>query len=176
MNILVFGKDGQLGKAFKRTLDSAPFCLGAHRIQYVGRLECDLSAPAHIEKLLVDFQPQLIINASAYTAVDKAEQEPDVAFAINATAPEVMARYAANQGVTFLPIPRITYLMAAALISMRRASQSIHWVPTEKVKLLGSWPLQRLSRSQASQAHAMRFFEQVGSMGMAATLFARSCV
>ena len=102
MNILVFGKDGQLGKAFKKCLDTAPFSWGVHRIQYLGRTECDLSESTHIEKLLLDFQPQLIINAAAYTAVDKAEQEPDVAFAINATAPEVMALYAANQGATFL--------------------------------------------------------------------------
>ena len=102
MNILVFGKDGQLGKAFQRLLDTSPLALGVHQILYVGRAECNLSEPSSIQKLMQDFQPQLLINAAAYTAVDKAEQEPDVAFAINATAPEVMARYAAKHGATFL--------------------------------------------------------------------------
>ena len=102
MNILIFGKDGQLGKAFQGLLDASPLASEVHQTLYVGRAECNLSEPFSIQKLMQDFQPQLMINAAAYTAVDKAEQEPDVAFAINATAPEVMARYAAKHGTTFL--------------------------------------------------------------------------
>lgn len=103
MNILVFGRDGQLGKAFHALL-----CLlipqqnNALNIQYVGRADCDLSDAAALRTLLNHFCPKLIINASAFTSVDKAETEADVAFAINAKAPEIMAQYAANHGVTFL--------------------------------------------------------------------------
>jgi dTDP-4-dehydrorhamnose reductase len=103
MNILVFGKDGQLGKAFQASLEAQSSTLvDKPNIQYVGRSECDLSNTIALTALLSHFQPNLILNASAYTAVDKAEAEADLAFAINATAPKIMAQYAAKHGATFL--------------------------------------------------------------------------
>ncbi len=103
MNILVFGKDGQLGKAFQTLLASqlAPLA-DKPNIQYVGRSECDLADDTALGSLLRQCEPDLIINASAFTAVDKAETEVDLAFAINAKAPEMMAQYAADHGATFL--------------------------------------------------------------------------
>ena len=101
MNILVFGKDGQLGKAFKAVFDANRLD-NLHRITYVGRAECDLSNADAITKLLDQIKPNLIINAAAYTAVDKAENEADLAYAINAKAAEVMAMYAKEHGATFL--------------------------------------------------------------------------
>lgn len=103
MKILVFGKDGQLGKAFQEVLGVRTSALLAKPVvQYVGRTECDLANGDALSQLLNQFQPQLIINASAYTAVDKAETESDLAFAINSRAPEIMAQYAADHGATFL--------------------------------------------------------------------------
>lgn len=103
MKILVFGKDGQLGKAFQEELDGRTAALLAKpTIQYVGRPECDLASEEALTQLLNQFQPQLIINASAYTSVDRAEIESDLAFAINARAPEIMAQYAAQYDATFL--------------------------------------------------------------------------
>jgi dTDP-4-dehydrorhamnose reductase len=101
MNIVVFGKDGQLGKAFKALFDANKLD-ELHCITYVGRAECDLSKSDAIEELLNRIKPELLINAAAYTAVDKAEVEIDLAYAINAKAPEVMAIYAKRQGATFL--------------------------------------------------------------------------
>ena len=101
MNILVFGKDGQLGKAFKAVFDERKLET-MHRISYVGRAECDLAKPDAITGLLNQIKPDLIINAAAYTAVDKAESEIDLAYAINAKAPEIMAVYAKYHGATFL--------------------------------------------------------------------------
>jgi len=101
MNILVFGKDGQLGRAFQGQLKHSSFQAGGN-ILYVGRSECDLSDLSQVNKVLNNFKPQLIINAAAYTAVDKAETESELAFTINASAPEVMAKYAAEHGATLL--------------------------------------------------------------------------
>jgi dTDP-4-dehydrorhamnose reductase len=101
MNILVFGKDGQLGKAFKAFFDTSKLDK-LHSITYVGRAECDLANPEAIAVLLNQIKPNLIVNAAAYTAVDKAETEVDVAYAINAKAPEVMTMYARHHGATFL--------------------------------------------------------------------------
>jgi dTDP-4-dehydrorhamnose reductase len=103
MNILVFGKDGQLGKAFQNLLQITAADLDSPpHIDYIGRADCDLADEAALRILLEKRNPNLIINAAAYTAVDKAESEVEMAFVINAQAPEVMARYAAQQGATFL--------------------------------------------------------------------------
>jgi dTDP-4-dehydrorhamnose reductase len=101
MNILVFGKDGQLGKAFKAVFDERKL-EKLHRISYVGRTECDLANPDAITALLNKIKPDFIINAAAYTAVDQAETEVDLAYAINAKAPEIMAHYAKGHGAIFL--------------------------------------------------------------------------
>jgi dTDP-4-dehydrorhamnose reductase len=100
MNILIFGKDGQLGRAFKVVFDKK--IEGQYRIHYVGREQCDLANADAIAALLNQIKPDLVINAAAYTAVDKAETEVDLAFAINAKAPEIMAQYAVANGATLL--------------------------------------------------------------------------
>jgi dTDP-4-dehydrorhamnose reductase len=101
MKILIFGKNGQLGKAFREVLDQT----GAsrlHHIEYLGRSQCDLLDGAAITRHLDHFNPDLMINASAYTAVDKAETDRDVAFDINAKAPAIppIAKDAAPAPVT----------------------------------------------------------------------------
>lgn len=90
--ILLFGADGQVGWQLQRTL--AP--LG--RITAVDRAECDLANPDAIRSVIGAVAPKIIVNAAAYTAVDKAESEPDLAQAINATAPAVMADEAKKRG------------------------------------------------------------------------------
>ncbi len=89
--IVVFGRDGQVGRALQ-------ICLKDLKVSaiFLGRADCDLTSEPSIIEVLNRYQPQVIINAAAYTAVDKAEVERDLAFAINAKAPELMARYMAN--------------------------------------------------------------------------------
>lgn len=91
--IVVFGKDGQVGMALQT-------CLKDLKVPaiFLGRSDCDLSSESSITNVLNRYQPQVIINAAAYTAVDKAEDvsERDVVFAINSKAPGLMARYIAN--------------------------------------------------------------------------------
>jgi len=101
MNILVFGRDGQLGKAFQNLIPKILPSLNT-RVQYIGRNQCDLSNATALSDLLNIFKPDLIINAAAYTAVDKAETESELAYAINAAAPEMMALYAVKHGSTLL--------------------------------------------------------------------------
>jgi dTDP-4-dehydrorhamnose reductase len=100
MNILIFGKDGQLGKAFKTVFTKR--VEEQHRIRYVGRADSDLVNSDGIGALLKQIKPDLIINAAAYTAVDKAETEVDLAYAINAKAPEIMAQYSVANCTTLL--------------------------------------------------------------------------
>jgi dTDP-4-dehydrorhamnose reductase len=89
--ILVFGRDGQVGKALQICLRDLKM-----PVVFLGRSDCDLSNEASIRDVLNRYQPQVIINAAAYTAVDKAEGERELAFAINTKAPQVMAHYIAN--------------------------------------------------------------------------------
>lgn len=89
--ILVFGVDGQLGKGLKKLLRS----LNRPAI-FLSRTKCDLSNESEIVKILDKYKPQVIINAAAYTAVDRAENEAGLVFAINALAPKLMASYIAN--------------------------------------------------------------------------------
>ena len=90
MTVLIFGKDGQVGRELQKVLQEQD------SIVYLGRQDCDLSNMDTLQDVLKQYQPKIIINASAYTAVDKAETEIDLAFAINAKAPEIMAQYASN--------------------------------------------------------------------------------
>jgi len=101
MNILVFGKDGQLGKAFQNLFQKAPLA-SESSVQYIGRNQCDLINATDLSNLLNTSKPDLIINTAAYTAVDKAETEHELAFTINAKAPEMMAQYATKHGSTLL--------------------------------------------------------------------------
>lgn len=89
--IVVFGRDGQVGKALQ-------VCLNDLKVPavFLGKNDCDLSNESSIREVLNHHQPQVIINAAAYTAVDKAESERDLTFAINVKAPAVMAHYMAN--------------------------------------------------------------------------------
>jgi dTDP-4-dehydrorhamnose reductase len=89
----VFGRDGQVGRALQVCLQDLKV-----PVVFLGRLDCDLSNELSIRDVLNRYQPQVIINAAAYTAVDKAESadQRELAFAINAMAPKIMAQYAAG--------------------------------------------------------------------------------
>lgn len=90
MKILVTGVHGQVGHALLQTLD------GHHEIVALDRTQLDLTDADAIRRVVQSIRPALIINPAAYTAVDKAESEPALAHAINATAPAVMAEEAAK--------------------------------------------------------------------------------
>ncbi len=89
--ILVFGRDGQIGRALQLCLKD----LGIP-VVFLGRADCDLSNELVVKEVLNCYQPQVIINAAAHTEVDKAESERELAFAINAKAPALMADYIAH--------------------------------------------------------------------------------
>lgn len=88
MRILLLGKNGQLGWELHRTLQP----LG--KVFAVDYPEIDLTSPDSIYIILQKYQPELIINAAAYTDVDRAESEPEIAMAINGIAPGLLAEQA----------------------------------------------------------------------------------
>ena len=90
MRILVTGKDGQVGGELARLFPPD------FEVVSAGRTRCDLSSQQAIRDLVRQVKPEVIVNAAAYTAVDKAESEPDLCFAVNAAAPRVLAEEAAR--------------------------------------------------------------------------------
>jgi dTDP-4-dehydrorhamnose reductase len=90
--ILLFGRSGQLGWELSRKLSS----LG--ELTVLGSTDVDFASPEAIRAAVRSVHPSLIVNAAAYTAVDKAESEPDLAWAINAEAPGVLAEESARLG------------------------------------------------------------------------------
>ena len=100
VKIVLFGKNGQVGWELQRSL--APLgelvALDRHSLNYCG----DLSNLAGIRETVRALRPDVIVNAAAYTAVDKAETETELAHMINALAPSALAEEAKNCGAFLL--------------------------------------------------------------------------
>jgi dTDP-4-dehydrorhamnose reductase len=95
MRLFVIGAEGQVARSLREAAsrgDNIVFGFGA-------RPDLDLLRPASIAKALADFRPDLVVNPAAYTAVDKAESEPDQAFALNRDGARAVAAAAADRGV-----------------------------------------------------------------------------
>jgi dTDP-4-dehydrorhamnose reductase len=97
--ILVLGSDGQVGFQIMRTLAPLGDVTGS-RLDGAAGLRIDVTDHAGLEGVLMTLKPNLIVNAVAYTAVDRAEDEPRLANAINATAVGVLGELAARLGAT----------------------------------------------------------------------------
>lgn len=94
--ILLIGKEGQVGGQLSTLLQP----LG--KLVTFGKDDLDLTQADRIRETLREVRPQVIVNAAAYTAVDKAEEEAELAQAVNATAPAILAEEAKRQGAALV--------------------------------------------------------------------------
>ncbi len=92
MIVLVTGAGGQLGRELQRTVPEGIELLP------MSHAELDVSDPESVTRVINDRDPDLVINAAAYTAVDRAEREPDIAMSINGEGPGHLARALAHRG------------------------------------------------------------------------------
>lgn len=92
MRILLTGKNGQLGWELNHLL------LPLGHVFALERNEMDLSKPETLGRVIQEIKPHIIINAAAFTAVDKAESEPELAMTVNGIAPKIMAQEAKKIG------------------------------------------------------------------------------
>ena len=95
MTLLIFGKTGQVAQELARRAPDA---------QFAGRETADLTDPAACAALIRQLHPSAVINAAAYTAVDKAESDAATAQLVNADAPAAMAAACAELGIPFVHI------------------------------------------------------------------------
>ncbi|AVO28936.1 dTDP-4-dehydrorhamnose reductase [Stenotrophomonas maltophilia] len=106
MTILVFGGNGQVGQELLRALAPLGKVVATTRSGVLpdgsACETADFGQPDSLPALLDRLQPSIVVNAAAYTAVDRAEQEVDAAVAANAQAPGVIARWCAAHGVPFV--------------------------------------------------------------------------
>lgn len=98
-HLLVLGRSGQVAKELQQLLLPRGFTLEAW-----GRDAIDLSDPAKAAQLVAAHRPAVVINAAAYTVVDKAESEPSAAFAINRDAPAAISRKCKILGIPYIHI------------------------------------------------------------------------
>lgn len=96
--VLLIGSNGQLGQELARSLTAIGTVISTTRN------ELDLTQPDQITTYIETIKPQIICNAAAYTAVDRAETEPELAQTINAIAPKVIAASAARIGATLIHV------------------------------------------------------------------------
>ncbi|OLF71917.1 dTDP-4-dehydrorhamnose reductase [Alteromonas sp. W12] len=88
MNIVIIGKSGQLAFELSRELENSE-----HQVTFLGRDDIDITSSTDIEEKLSPLKADVLINASAYTAVDKAEEDTDACNAINTFAVKNLANY-----------------------------------------------------------------------------------
>ena len=133
MNILVFGKSGQVAQELA-VLDGVT-CLD--------RAAADLRDPAGCAALINQQQPDAVINAAAYTAVDKAESEEALAQVINGDAPGAMAQACAALGIPFVHIST-DYVF--------KGNGTAPWKPTDPTGPLGAYGRTKLAGENAVRA------------------------
>lgn len=100
MKVLITGSNGQVGSCLVKQLQSCPNT----EVLSVDRNELDITSQSSVIKTVNEFKPNIIINAAAHTAVDKAETEVDLSYAINRDGPLYLAQAAENIGAALLHI------------------------------------------------------------------------
>ncbi|WP_208353635.1 dTDP-4-dehydrorhamnose reductase [Pseudaestuariivita rosea] len=136
--ILVFGKTGQVASALDQ--DPRTLCLG--------RNDADLTNPEDCAKIIQTTKPQAVINAAAYTAVDQAEDQPDLAMLINGTAPGVMAQICAGLDIPFIHLSTDYVFDGAGCTQFK---------PTDQPNPINTYGRTKLQGEQNVQAAGARY-------------------
>lgn len=135
--ILIVGAAGQLGKELQRSF------AGMGEILCRDRESVDLAVEDQVHALVRDTEPDLILNAAAYTAVDRAESEPDLAMAINAVAPRILAEEAASRKILL-----VHYSTDYVFDGTKQGA----WIETESPNPLNVYGRTKLAGEQAVRA------------------------
>ena len=132
MRILVTGASGQVGRSM---LDLNG--RDGHEIIGLTRQQFDLKKPEEFDRIVDQVEPDAIVNAAAYTMVDRAEDEPELAHQINAVAPGVMAHVAEKNNIRFIQISTDYVFDGKARIAYKEKDQPYPINCYGKTKLSG---------------------------------------
>ncbi|HTI49899.1 MAG TPA: dTDP-4-dehydrorhamnose reductase [Planctomycetaceae bacterium] len=143
MRIALFGANGQLGTALSSCL--------TQKILPLGSDAADVSSGAQVAAVLDDAAPDLVINASAYNLVDKAEDEPERAFAVNALGPRNLAAWCARHD---RPLVHVSTDYVFGLDAARRTP----WRETELPGPLGAYAVSKLAGEAFVQNQTPRHY------------------
>ena len=146
MRILLLGKNGQVGQALERAL--APLAGPGELLALDRSKGGDLAQLDALAATVRQLRPQVIVNAAAYTAVDKAESEPDQARLVNALAPEVLAKEAQALGA---------WLVHYSTDYVFDGSGTRPWIETDATAPLNIYGLSKLEGERLIQAHCRRY-------------------
>jgi dTDP-4-dehydrorhamnose reductase len=141
-HILILGSAGQLGTELQRSFSTLGQILAWDKQRF------DLSNPDQVRAAVRESAPHIILNAAAYTAVDRAESEPDLAMAVNAKAPEVLAEEAKRMGAL---------LVHYSTDYVFDGTKSGAWVETDAPNPLSVYGASKLAGEQAITAVGGRY-------------------
>ena len=145
MKILLLGKNGQVGQALERAL--APLAGPGELVALDRSKGGDLASLQALAETVRQWRPQVIVNAAAYTAVDKAESEPEQARLVNALAPEVLAKEAQALGA---------WLVHYSTDYVFDGSGTRPWLETDATAPLNVYGQTKLEGERLIQAHCTR--------------------
>jgi len=132
--ILILGSTGQVGSELQKTFAEVG------EILTLDRRAADLGHPESLRKIVRDAKPDVILNAAAYTAVDRAESEPEAAKAVNATAPKILAEEALRSGAI------LVHYSTDYVFDGTKAGP---WIETDPVHPLNVYGASKLAGEQA---------------------------
>src|SRR5437016_6229720 len=146
MRLYVIGGEGQVARSLREVAKvDENIALG-----FSGRADIDLLDLSSVKKAIAKFRPDLVINPAAYTAVDKAESEPDQAFAINRDGARAVAAAAADQGAP------IIHLSTDHVFDGRKIGAYIESDPVNPGNAYGRSKLQgELAVAEANERHIL---------------------
>jgi dTDP-4-dehydrorhamnose reductase len=142
VRVLLLGANGQIGTELRTLLE------GSYDLHALTRAEADFSQPETLRPIVRDLKPEIIVNASAYTAVDQAESEPELAAIINARAPEVLAHEAARCGAL---------LVHYSTDYVFDGSKPTPWLEDDATAPLNVYGSTKLAGEQAIAAHCSSY-------------------
>lgn len=138
MRILLTGKNGQLGRCFQDVLKNT-----SHELFAYGSTELNIADALQVDRIIQQVRPDVIVNAAAYTAVDKAESDSERAYLVNATGPGLLAEQASALGIPFIHVST-DYVFDGAAVEP--------YLPSDKTNPQGVYGASKLAGEHAVTA------------------------